>query len=171
MTTPRTNYGSPKANPRFVVNKAGTRWDMVKVKVPGKRERGPEPSAAMVPFLKGEASGDFSLAAILALRNILRTENDWTPNHRACTKSGSICEPTSPEAARWNVHGALEMLLPNAPRKTRTDILDIIKRAAPRDSEARESLYKWCEEARHSQVLHLLNMAIALRKADLGYVK
>lgn len=148
----------------------GTRWKREKQLFPPrpKEERNEE----LEKLFNGEADGDLFLAVIMAARNILQKPGSWTGECRAMT-SKAPCEATSVHAVQWSIHGALEKATyPFADREMLVQILYIIRSCLP-DEYKFGSLSRWesMRRRKHSEVLALLNRAIAARKRELGYAK
>jgi hypothetical protein len=164
----------PKVRARYVVNASGTRYVKTgKDPVPRPRIDQPLPSKALEPFIKGEAAGDVDLAVLLCIRNTIMKPSRYVHDKRAADRENKPAEPLSEAAVRWSIFGALSLAVdPLFTAKQKRDVLDLIKRVLPAE-ERGGSLFHW-EEARgrkHSHVIHLLNMAIAARKQELGYSK
>jgi hypothetical protein len=159
----------PKNNLRpWYPNKAGTRWTRDEAKPVEKREE-IACSEMMRPFLVGEANGDSMLAVLLTVRNMLRVPEAWTNAARALGKSGTPTEATSQSAVRWSITGALEhATFPYYTREQRRTVLETIKEYLPTDSRASLSIWEADKDRRHTQVVRLLNTAIADRKRLLG---
>lgn len=153
-----------------VQTKSGTRYQKIKTPPRAPREDFKLPSEHLQPFLSGEAEGDYTLAVIMAVRNLLAKEAHWNRGRaRALDKRGEpIPEPASPEAISWSVIGAIEFVTHPADRATRHKIVEAIKKGMPKDDRA--SLFKWEEKSttRHAHILHALNMSIAFRRNELG---
>ena len=153
---------------KWYVNDAGTDYK-IDVTLTPKKDYTP-PSKALAPFLRGEASGDFELAVLLAVRNLLRSPVTYCNNARAQSKSGRPVEPSCSDAVCWNIFGAVEYITaPDVPAAMRRDIIQLIKRCLPK-AEAHIPLFKWEEDNGHNRVLHLLNTAIGRRKQDPDYL-
>lgn len=150
-------------------NKAGTRYIRDPKPVYEEKPKEPECSALMEPWLKGEASGDTMLAVLLAVRNLLRVPEAWTNKARAQGISGFPVEPTSPSAVRWNIMGGIEhVTMPYYSREQRRDVLEAIKRLLPAENRVSLGIWETEKSRRHTQVVHLLNMAVANRKRELA---
>lgn len=154
----------------WAVAASGTRY--IKNPVPPKPVR-EDPDAVSIQlknWLTAEGNkGDLQLAVVFAVRNLIRRESHWTNKARALNREGSITEPTSSDAKRWNINGALLYVTHTfMNQKQRREIIDMMKTCLPGGCRGM-ALFQWEETARHSQVLHLLNMTIAARKAALGY--
>lgn len=154
---------------KYVVAKSGTRWQKIKDPPRPKREKIEAPSKALAPLINGEAEGDVMLAVLMATRNLIADPEEHTRKARAVSAGGQVVEPTSPEAKRWSMFGAIECVTsPAFTQKQRREVITHIKKSMP--SEARGmALFQWEAEpnTKHSQIIHLLNMSIALRKHEL----
>jgi hypothetical protein len=152
----------------FYVNQAGTRYVRDKAKPVPPKEKPYTPSKELLPFLKGEAEGDLLLAVVMAVRNLIRAPSTYVKNFRAVNGNGQSTDPTSPEAQRWNIFGALEYIThPNFTPAQKHEVIMLIKQSLP--AEWRTRLFMWEEEkgTTHSQVINLLNQTIGARKKDL----
>lgn len=155
---------------RVIDTKAGTRY--VKDKEPPREPRPALllPSQHLEPLMKGEAEGDYILAAIMAVRNLLAKPQYWNRGKaRALDKRGeALAEPIGVDAVSWSVIGAVQFITHPADRNVRHLVIEAIKKGLPKDE--RQSLYKWEEKptTKHSNILHALNMAIAFRRNELG---
>ena len=155
----------------WYVNDAGTAYkrDIIKRRV---KDDSPLASSVLAPLLTGEAAGDFALAVLLATRNMIRTKDVYCCDARAKSKTGRPTEPMSADACQWSILGALDhVTYPTTLPEQKREIIGMIKRCLPRDVVAMP-LFKWEEHrhTRHSNVIHLLNMAVAARKKELGYI-
>ena len=127
----------------------------------------------LLPLLKNEAQGDYDLAALMAVRNILHDPKRMCFKARALNSQGQPTETTSVTARKWNVHGAVELVtFGTAPISKRRELLAHIAKCLPREDKG-YPLFQYLErwDITHGKVLHLLNMAIASRKLELGYAK
>jgi len=161
--------GNPARDRGWYTNQAGTRYvrDAAKPKPP--KEKPVLPSKQLLPFLQGEAAGDLQLAVVMAVRNLIRTSDAYVKNMRACSKTGQPTDPTSPDAVRWNIFGALEYITyPNFSRVQKRVVLDMVKQNLP--AEWRTRLFLWEEDRHttHSQVVNLLNQTVGMRKKELA---
>ena len=159
---------------RWAEAKSGTRYE--KPKAPERKPKAappPEPAAALLPFLKGEAEGDLRLAVLMAVRNVLKTEKAHCRTARAVDREGKSVEVNDERAARWSVIGAIALVsAPYLPGEERRAIIAHMKKFIPQEWQ-QLPFFKW-EEARttrFTQILHMLNMSIAVRKKELGYEK
>lgn len=157
--------GNPTRTRGWYANQAGTRYVRDKAPPAKPKEKPIVPSKALMPLLKGEAEGDLDLAVVMAVRNLIRTPADYVRNMRACSRSGQVTDPTSPDAVRWNIFGALECVThPNFTPAQKRFIILMIKENLP--AEWRTRLFMWEEDKHttHAQVVNLLNQTIGARK-------
>lgn len=144
----------------WYVNASGTRYirDKAKAKLP--KEKLTDPSPQLAPFLNGEAEGDFHLAVILAVRDLISTPERYVKHTRACGRNGQPAEPTSSDAVRWSIFGAVEFFTQTVPRVERTKVLSMIKLHLPTDHRMRLSTWEEDRYTTHSQVIGVLNTAV-----------
>lgn len=126
-------------------------------------------SVLLKPFISGEAKGDYSLAVLLAVRNLLKDPQRFSFRHRAISSGNEVTETTSSTARKWNIHGAVDLMMTGyiAPVK-KQEVLALISRVLPREWKG-EPLFRFVESdgMTHGRVIHLLNMAVAACKADM----
>src|SRR6185312_16210742 len=152
-----------KTQTKYVMNKEPQREKLPSVDV-GKE---------LIPLLKREAKGDYDLAALMAVRNILHDPKRVCFKARALNSQGEPTETTSGTAKRWSVHGAIELVtFSSATSSKRRELLALVSKALPKEWQG-QPVFRYLEDAQttHGKMLHLLNMAISTRKAELGYAK
>lgn len=154
----------------WYINAAGNKWVRDKARKKPVREKMEDQSVTLAPFLKGEAVGDFHLAVLLAVRELLTAPTRYTNKARALNKTGQVTEPAGGDARRWSIFGALEFFMHSVPRIERTKVLRLLKVELPEGQ--RHSLMNWevLPDTTHFQVIRLISHTIDRRKHDLKYL-
>jgi len=152
-----------KTQTKYVMNKEPQREKLPSVDV-GKE---------LIPLLKREAKGDYDLAALMAVRNILHDPKRVCFKARALNSQGEPTDTTSGTAKRWSLHGAIELVtFASATSAKRRELLAHVAKAMPKEWKG-QPLFRYMEDKdmTHGKMLHLLNMAVSIRKTELGYAK
>lgn len=156
----------------WYVSEDGTRYVRDKARKKPPKEKMPDVSPHLEPFFKGEAEGDFQLAVLLAMRDLIRSPDRYIKTMRACNKSGQATEPEGSDARRWNIFGALMFFTHAVPRSVRTEIIThSIKPNLPEEFRVRLSEWEAHEDTTHFQVIRLISHAIETRKRVLKYIE